>query len=38
MGLGIVQGFQLTWNRQAEGSWLSVGQIKQEVKYGKNNS
>lgn len=38
MGLGIVQGFQLTWNMQAEGSWLSVGQIKQEVKYGKNNS
>lgn len=38
MGLELVQGSQLTWNMPAEGSWLSVGQLKQEVKYDKNNS
>lgn len=32
-----MQGFQLALNLQVEGKWLSVGQIKQEVKYGKNN-
>lgn len=37
MRLQIVQGFQLALNLQVEGKWLSVGQIKQEVKYGKNN-